>query len=95
MGEKNLVLPVDYPAQESQEGGVVSCPRCQGLMGRETCMDLADEKGVFIIPVLHCLNCGEIVDPLILAHRQIAPLPFKSRARVAPKTALAGSHNPA
>ncbi len=59
-------------------------------MTKETCMDLADEMGIFTIDVLHCLNCGEIVDPLILKHRMKAPAPMKDHARVALKTALAG-----
>jgi len=67
------------------------CLRCQGHMTKEICMDLNDEMGIFTIPVLHCLNCGEVVDPLILQHRLSAPAPMIGRARVAPKTGLAGS----
>ncbi len=67
------------------------CPRCQGWMAKETCMDLKDEMGIFIISVLHCLNCGEVVDPLILQNRLSAPAPMIGRARVAPKTGLEGS----
>ncbi|UCH90419.1 MAG: hypothetical protein JSU60_04675 [Nitrospirota bacterium] len=54
-------------------------------------MDLKDETGLIKIVVLHCLNCGEVVDPLILQHRLSAPRPMKDRARVAPKTGLVGS----
>ena len=60
-------------------------------MSQEICMDLEDEMGIFTFPVLHCLNCGEIVDPLILQHRGKAPAPLIGRARVAPKTALTGA----
>jgi len=60
-------------------------------MTKETCMDLEDEMGIIAIPVLHCLNCGEVVDPLILEHRKRVPTPIMGRARVAPKTALTGS----
>lgn len=67
------------------------CPRCQGCMTQETCMDLKDEMGIFTFSVLHCLNCGEVVDPLILQHRLRAPAPITGRARVAPKTGLAGT----
>ena len=54
-------------------------------------MDLKDETGLIQIVVLHCLNCGEVVDPLILHHRLSAPPPMKDRARVALKTGLTRS----
>ncbi len=69
----------------------VLCLHCHRLMAKETCMDLQDEAGIMIIPVLQCLNCGEVVDPLILKHRMRAPAPMMGHARVAPKTALTGS----
>ena len=70
---------------------LVFCFRCHGFMTKETCMDLEDERGIITIPVLHCLNCGEVVDSLILEHRKNVPAPMMGRARVALKTALTGS----
>ncbi len=69
----------------------VLCLRCPGLMSKVTCMDLQDEAGIMIIPVLQCLNCGEVVDSLILEHRKHMPVPMVGRARVALKTGLTGS----
>jgi len=63
-------------------------------MATETCMDLADDMGIIRINVLHCLNCGEVVDPLILDHRERIPAPLIGRARVAAKTCLTGSGTP-
>jgi hypothetical protein len=60
-------------------------------MIKETWMDLKDEAGIIKVMVFHCLNCGEVVDPLILKHRKMAPPPMIGRARVSPKTALTGS----
>ena len=54
-------------------------------------MDVQDDMGIIMIDVFHCLNCGEVVDPLILEHRGNVPTPMVGRARVAPKTALDGS----
>ena len=54
-------------------------------------MDLDDDMGLITIPVLHCLNCGEVVDPLILDHRGRVPAPLIGRARIAHRTALTGS----
>ncbi len=70
--------------------GIVLCLRCHGLMSKVTCTDLQDETGIMIIPVLQCLNCGEVVDSLILEHRKNMPAPMVGRARVALKTSLTG-----
>jgi hypothetical protein len=39
------------------------CPRCSGLMVAEWCEDLSDYRAQ------RCLQCGEIVDPVILRNR--------------------------
>ena len=72
------------------------CCRCQGLLNKETWIDLQDDMGILTIEVLHCLNCGEVIDPTILRHRLSVPAPLIGHARVAPKTALGriGPTNP-
>jgi hypothetical protein len=39
------------------------CPRCSGLMVAEWCEDLSDYTAQ------RCVQCGEIVDPVILRNR--------------------------
>ena len=39
------------------------CPRCSGLMVDEWCQDLSDYRAQ------RCVQCGEIVDPVILHNR--------------------------
>ena len=39
------------------------CPRCSGLMVAEWCEDLSDYRAQ------RCVQCGEIVDPVILQNR--------------------------
>jgi hypothetical protein len=39
------------------------CPRCSGLMVAEWCEDLSDYRAQ------RCVQCGEIVDPVILRNR--------------------------
>jgi hypothetical protein len=39
------------------------CPRCGGLMVAEWCEDLSDYNAQ------RCVQCGEIVDPVILRNR--------------------------
>lgn len=40
------------------------CPRCNGLMVAEGCEDVSDHTAH------RCVQCGEIIDPVILQNRQ-------------------------
>jgi hypothetical protein len=46
----------------------MTCQRCDGLMVRERYDDLELGSAGHTIPSWRCLNCGAIVDPVILAH---------------------------
>lgn len=46
---------------KSHQDGVKHCSRCGGLMVTEQSIDL---------PAQRCVQCGEIVDPVILHNRQ-------------------------
>lgn len=60
----------------------VRCHRCDGLMAREFCFDIQDETGNYGFWAFRCMQCGEILDPLILQNRFVQhPLLFKNRAR--------------
>ncbi len=39
------------------------CPRCSGLMVAEWCQDLSDHRAQ------RCVQCGEVIDPVILQNR--------------------------
>lgn len=39
------------------------CPRCSGLMVDEWCQDLSDSRAQ------RCVQCGEMIDPVILRNR--------------------------
>ena len=54
------------------------CRRCNGLMVREDCFDLLDSQ--IELAALRCIQCGDLVDPVIL------------RNRSNPSTALAKRH---
>ena len=41
------------------------CPRCSGLMVAEWCEDLSDYRAQ------RCLQCGEVIDPVILRNRGV------------------------
>jgi len=52
------------------------CERCGGVL----LQDVLEEVGE-PVHALHCMVCGEWVDPLILHHRKLTVLPEPSRAR--------------
>ena len=56
----------------SNEGlGTGCCHRCGGLMVGEFCTDLLSSTGELEFLASRCVQCGEIVDPVILKNRQL------------------------
>lgn len=51
------------------------CHRCGGLMVSEKVFEIGSIDW-------HCVSCGERIDPVILAHRQVHPLADLSREEV-------------
>lgn len=49
------------------------CLRCGGLMTCETYTAGADVSDYELSDGWRCLNCGELVDAVILGHRQHSP----------------------
>ena len=66
----------------------MECTRCHGVMVPEVFEDLHDDTGVLAFQGWRCLLCGEIIDPVIAAHRQGRPTPVLRRARTRVATAL-------
>ena len=59
------------------------CPRCHGFMAQAFCADYEDDTGAFGFWALRCLQCGELVDPVILRNRTVGTrMVFKGRARI-------------
>lgn len=46
-----------------------TCVRCGGLMVSEFCMDLLNSAGELEIETLRCVQCGDVVDPVIIQNR--------------------------
>ncbi|HET6369793.1 MAG TPA: hypothetical protein VFG95_01260 [Nitrospiria bacterium] len=65
------------------------CLRCRGLMVAERCFDLLDDTGSIDFRAQRCIQCGEIVDPIILHNRRVGAesVPMRRR-RVSPPTAI-------
>ena len=47
-----------------------TCARCGGLMVTEFCMDLLNSIGETEFAAKRCVQCGEVVDPVILRNRR-------------------------
>ena len=45
------------------------CTRCGGLMVSDFCMDILNSTGVLEFAAKRCVQCGEVVDPVILRNR--------------------------
>ena len=60
----------------------MNCQRCNGLMIHDSFLDLRDDTGRLGFDGWKCINCGEVVDPVVLTHRTEAPShPYRSRTR--------------
>ena len=58
------------------------CQRCQGYMIRDAFMDLRDDTGRVWFEGWRCINCGEVVDPVVLTHRIHYPeAPYRGKTR--------------
>ncbi len=60
---------------------MMSCGRCAGLMKQIYLFDFNNETDKPFIEASQCLNCGEIVDRLILLNREDRPRPYLQKAR--------------
>lgn len=49
------------------------CPRCSGLMVAEWCEDLSDYTAQ------RCVQCGEVIDPVILRNRGVLQGPMTTQ----------------
>ena len=67
--------------------------RCQGLLAIEFCFDLLDGTGENGFWGLKCLQCGEVVDPVILRNRYAdTPVILKDSSRRKGPINTAGKH---
>lgn len=66
---------IHSPAGPRTSQHVPACTRCAGLLIRERLLDLFDETGQMRRWAWRCVQCGDIVDSLILKHRMGVDLP--------------------
>ena len=63
-------LKVENPTGLRQLAGATRCSRCEGLMVIEQCFDLMDDTGHLDFMARRCVQCGEVIDQVILQNRQ-------------------------
>jgi len=56
-----------------------TCTRCGGLMVDDLCMDLLNSFGESKFVAKRCVQCGEVVDPVILSNRQLRQEPMRAQ----------------
>jgi ribosomal protein S27AE len=56
-----------------------TCGRCGGLMVSDFCMDLLNSTGELEFAAKRCVQCGEVVDPVILRNRQLPQEPMTAQ----------------
>jgi ribosomal protein S27AE len=55
------------------------CPRCGGFMVNEVSMDLWNSTSELECATKRCVQCGDILDPVILRNRRIRQEPMALR----------------
>ena len=50
----------------------MNCPRCQGLMVIDLCMDLESGPQSIWVKEWRCLNCGELFDKFTMDNRKLS-----------------------
>ena len=75
-----MVTAVGFPAEDLKEVNVADwkelastarCSRCGGLMVVEQCFDLLSDSGYLDFLARRCVQCGELIDPVILQNRRL------------------------
>ena len=75
-----MATAVGFPAEDLKEVnvadwmelvGTARCSRCGGLMVTEQCFDLLSDSGYLDFLARRCVQCGELIDPVILQHRRL------------------------
>ena len=59
--------------EEKNKNIETNCGRCGGMLVSDRCYDLSS-SGIFKIAIKRCVQCGDVIDPIILKHRHQATL---------------------
>ncbi len=59
------------PAEARPQTDEARCWRCRGLMVVEECFEFAGDGGHVDCVTQRCVQCGEVIDPVILQNRRL------------------------
>ncbi len=60
----------------------MGCQRCNGMMVPDCFVDLRDDTGHHKFEGWRCVNCGEVIDSVVLTHRIETPSgPYRGHTR--------------
>lgn len=63
------MVPKNTPAAGQATVEPHCCGRCGGLLVDERCMDIGESMGGYWFWAMRCIQCGDIVDEVILRNR--------------------------
>lgn len=67
----NKVLPVPADTRSFEFlCATQACQRCGGMLVVDHCLDLLSSTGQLEVTALRCVQCGDLIDPVILQHRR-------------------------
>lgn len=78
-----MATALGFPGEDLKEFNIAEwqellrtarCWRCGGLMVTEQCFDLLSDSGHLDFLAQRCVQCGELVDPVILHNRRLRRL---------------------
>ncbi|MDR4480589.1 MAG: hypothetical protein R3B37_12710 [Nitrospira sp.] len=56
-------------ADRSRQCDAACCTRCGGLLVDERCMDIGESLGGYWFMAMRCIQCGDLIDEVILRNR--------------------------
>lgn len=64
------------------------CTRCGGLLVTHICLDLQNSANELECTAMRCVQCGDIVDSVILRNRGLGHAPYKFHSPGSPASSL-------
>ncbi len=83
-----MAMPTGFQVENLKEAtarsweqlvGTDDCPRCGGLLVTDQWLDLQDDSGQLDFWGRRCVQCGEVIDPVILQNRRREPSEHATR----------------
>ena len=80
LAERRTEEQLQSPATSAAVQHASTCTRCGGLMVHDFCLDVLTIMGESGCDAKRCVQCGEVVDPVILQNRGTRQEPMTDRS---------------